>query len=312
MGISTAQIPSFISAISAIVIFSTLCHFPFLTSPTFPSPLERTTFLNVFAYMDFSEFELTRPPLSDFIFLLMRIARISQDKLRFFPALLTSLIPIMFTVILPLGPFSLHDGLFAGFLILLEASFSIGGRQAIPIGFYDFFFAIAFLAWLHNRRHHTQLGEIVEAVSSALALSTSIIGLVLYFHILIAEIGKRSLTDYFIRVRCLVCVGVAVFWTMLLLHITIVSGKSDILPFKTRFWKILVTFFTASEHISVVDSLKDVNPIVILCSIGGIASTCIFKEYVFAIGPGLTLMTMCVSQESFWQKVHMIELFGLF
>jgi hypothetical protein len=244
------------------------------------------------------------------LFFLNSLFGSSTAHCRFVPALLSALIPVLFTIFFAWSGFSLISSLFVGLLVSVNASFSSDSRLFVPEPFFELFSAIAFLAWLRNRNSLSYLSKLFEAVTASLALAMNSLGFVLFAHILIAEMRARTFRKYCDRIHLLLITGVVVLWCSLLLHLTIVSGSSDVLPFRTRLWNAMASIVTG--HGGEWNHLQRYNPVVAMCAIGGVALAIWRREYAFVVAPGLMVAALLSLRSFAGQKIRIAEFFGLF
>ena len=301
---------SITAAFCSCFILSALLRLPYLNKREFPSMFEERTIGIVRHYEQGTEYTLTEPPLSYFIYFFLHSGFFDDPCfMRFVPAILSLLIPLLFFASLYYSGVSLANSFAAAWFLTFECSFSWTGRELAKYGLFDFFSVLAFGCTNAIAIKKSEILLMLEALFVSLCVCTDATGLVILIQILVAEALRKRGVLYLQRVKWLVGV-VPISFLAITFHISMVSGPSDVYLFRTRFYRALMSILFASEREDVNMCISRMN-IVFLFAVIGIILSLMDKKYDMPIGFGLSLLATALPRACFVLKIHLMLLYGV-
>ena len=302
-------------AVCLTVIFSVITRFPYLHRPVFPTPVESDTMDVVANYEQGREFDPKKPPLGYFAYWVTKQIEFKSDAMRrLFPATFAALVSPVLTVAMLGCGVSPPSAFAIGTFVAVENSFGQVGRECAGNSLFDLFAVLALLCFMLNeRRGKCGVLLALEAAFVSLAMCTDSCGVILFLHILVTAVAKlyRKPMDLFERVRFLLFLALPMSFFIVLVHISLVSGPSDIYPFRTRFFHVVGSILQSSERENILPILIKVNPVAMAFSVIGIVWDLLDKQFDLVPGFFLSLLSMFYSTHSFILKVHLVMLFGI-
>lgn len=257
---------SSILAVILVFLISIAVHFPYLNFPTkFTEP--EIKYLNqIRNYFDHTDFELTQPPLATLFYTFiinMQYDTVFPYKnkiqfniyLRIIPALLSSLILPIITIILILYDVPISISFLCGVILAFEPSFSALNRLFNPNSFFYFFSVLTILVSkilemnLSNSRYYIFLQ--IESILTAITICSDSSGIVILFVLILqpnrANIfqikhdskntqNKSKIKEFWETFKYHLIYSFALFILSIFTHIYLVSGPSNKTPVYAQFF----------------------------------------------------------------------------
>ena len=296
-------------------IFSVMTQFAFLGFPRFPTSVETDTFDVVNQYSRNLEFDPRQPPLAYFPYLLMQnVMNLNGTWQRILPATCAAVVPPLVVMSMLRNGMSVPSAFAAGVFLALGNSFGKGGRLCGNGSLFDLFAVLTIFCFLAiERSGKRKLLLILEAIFLSLSICTDSCGLVLLLHILIVAAFKyhKNLKDLYDRVEYLIILVCPVVFFAVLVHISLVSGPSDIYPFRMRFFHVILSILSPEPHENIAPLILQMNLVVVLFSTVGVVCAIIRKEFEMVPAFFIALLSMLYSSSSFVTKAHIMFVFGV-
>lgn len=335
---------SSILAILLVFLISITAHFPFISSPKQFTEPEVQYLIQIENYFTHRDFKLIQPPLSNLFYSL--IVSLQYNKifsainysiqfsvlLRIIPALFSSLVLPMITLILIMYDVPVTASFLCGTLLAFEPSWCGLNRLFNPNSFFYFFSVLTILIsktsemYMFNKKKYFILKQI-EAILFAITIcsdSSGIIILIILSHqcnkITNNNQGKpksdikSKFLEFYQNFRYHLIYSAVLFIITLSTHIFLVSGSSNKSPFFSQFFELICNILmpTNFSEIFTVQKLRNIhvskhiqilnNPAILLLIYIGIILSIYYRESTFSVATFFSfILSFRFKEELLWK-----------